>query len=218
MAEAKNFIKDFKEGDVIFGEYEPGNVFYLIKKGKVKITKISEKYEKILDILQEGAIFGEMAIIEQAPRSASAIAETDVQMTEFTKDNFKDLLSTHPELLVNLIRILSFRIYEAKRRLSILQLKDNEGKIIDALIMLAENVIRQTPDLKDTKNIVIQSSMASIGSWCGLDENSAKNILFNLEKMGKIETKPGVVIIKDLQELRRTIERKKKMAKAGMIE
>lgn len=214
----KNYIKEFKEGEIIFCEYEPGNVFYLIKKGKVKIAKISEKYEKILDILQDGAIFGEMAIIEQAPRSATTIAETDVVLTEFTKENFKELLITHPELLMNLIRVMSFRIFEAKRRLSILQIKDNEGKIMDSLIMLAENVIRQSPDIKDTKNVQIQSSHAAIGSWCGLDEANAKNILFNLEKQGKIETKPGVVVIKDLNDLRRTIERKKKMAKAGFNE
>ncbi|PKL11138.1 MAG: Crp/Fnr family transcriptional regulator, partial [Spirochaetae bacterium HGW-Spirochaetae-6] len=77
MAEQKSYVKNFKEGEIIFCEYEPGSTFYLIKKGRVKITKISEKYEKTLDVLGEGSLFGEMAIIEQAPRSATAIAETN---------------------------------------------------------------------------------------------------------------------------------------------
>jgi CRP-like cAMP-binding protein len=137
MSEQKSYVKSFKEGEIIFCEFEPGNTFYMIKKGKVRIAKVTEKYEKTLDILDEGSIFGEMAIIEQAPRSATVIAETDVTVTEFTKENFKEILSTHPELLVNLIRILCFRTFEAKRRLAVLQMKDSEGRLIDALLMLA---------------------------------------------------------------------------------
>ncbi len=215
----KQYIKEYKEGDIIFCEFEPGGTFYLIKKGKVKISKISEKHEKTLDIMGEGSIFGEMAIIEQAPRSASAIAETNVVLMEFTKENFKEVLSTNPQLLVNLIRIVCRRIFEAKRRLSVLEIKDNEGKIIDAILMLAENVLRRNPDLaEEEKYISIQAGINDIAHWCGLDETSTRSIMLNMERQEKIETKPGMIIIKDLQDLHRMIERKRKMAKAGLIE
>jgi len=214
MAEGqKNFLKEYKKDTVIFCEYEPGNAFYLIRKGKVKITKITEKYEKTIDILEEGSVFGEMAIIDQALRSATAIAETDVQLTEFTKENFKGILSTHAELLVNLIRIVCFRTTDAKRRLSLLQIKDDEGKVIDAILMLAEGLIRRNPELLEEKNIAINSTISDIGHWCGLDEKTAKSVIFNLEKMEKLESKPGAIIIKDYVDLRRILERKKKMAK-----
>lgn len=219
MAEQKSYVKNFKEGEIIFCEYEPGSTFYLIKKGRVKITKISEKYEKTLDVLGEGSLFGEMAIIEQAPRSATAIAETNVTVMEFTKENFRQILTTNPELLVNLIRILCFRIVEAKRRLSILEIKDAEGKVIDSLLMLVENIIRKSPSILDEERyITLSSTVKDIAHWCGLEENVAKGIMMNLERTGKIETKPGHITIKDLQDLHRIIERKRKMAKAGLIE
>lgn len=214
--EQNTYVKEYKQGTIIFCEYEPGSTFYLIKKGKVKISKISEKYEKTLDVLSEGSIFGEMSIIEQAPRSATAIAETDVVTMEFTKDNFKDILTGHPELLVNLVRILCFRTFEAKRRLSVLMVKDNEGKVIDALLMIAENMMRKNQELTEERPIAIASSVADIGHWCGLDEQATKMIIFNLEKAGKLEVKPGMITLKNFQELKRTIERKKKMSKAGL--
>lgn len=211
-----NYVKEFQQNTIIFCEHEPGNTFYLIKKGKVKISKISEKYEKTLDILSEGSIFGEMSIIEQAPRSATAIAETDVTVMEFTKENFKEILTSHPELLVNLVRILSYRTFEAKRRLSVLMIKDNEGKVIDALLMIAENMMRKNQEISDERPIAIASTIADIGHWCGLNEQATKVIVFNLEKAGKVELKPGFITIKNFQDLKRTIERKKKMAKAGL--
>ena len=216
--EPRKYVKEFKENQIIFCEFEPGNNFYMIKKGRVKVVKVTEKHEKTLDILSEGSIFGEMAIIEQAPRSASIIAETDVVVTEFTKENFKEILQSYPELLVNLIRILSVRIVEAKRRLSILQIKDNEGRIIDSLIMLAEQAMRRNPDLHDEKHIPVTTTIAEVGHWGGIEEKEAKTIVYNLEKSGKLETKPGMIMIKNFGDLKRTVERKKKMAQAGLLE
>lgn len=218
MADAKSYVKEYNEGDIIFCEFEPGNTFYMITKGRVRVSKISEDYEKTLDVLEEGSLFGEMAIIESAPRSATLIAETDVSLTEFTKDNFKAILAGHPELLSNLIRILCQRIYEAKRRLSVLQIKDDEGKLIDVILMLVENAIRKNSDLAEERLIPINTTIADLGYWCGLKEDEAKQIIYNLEKAGQLEAKPGMIVIKNLPDLIRIVERKKKMAQSGLLE
>jgi len=209
----KVYNKDYKAGQIIFCEFEPGTAFYMIRKGKVRISKISENQEKILDVLEEGSIFGEMAILEQAPRSATAIAETDVILTEFTKDNFKELLGQYPDLLVSLIRILSKRIFEAKRRLSVMQLKDEESKIIDAILMLVENSFKKDPETINEKEITINVSIEELGNWCGIDEKKAKTILFDLQRAGKVDIKPGAIVVKDLQDFVRTLERKRKFSK-----
>ena len=61
------FRVGFEKGEVIFCEYEPGDTFYLIQKGRVQIIKIMGEIEKTVAILQPGEIFGEMAILEEAP-------------------------------------------------------------------------------------------------------------------------------------------------------
>ena len=75
----ERFAVTFQKGDIIFCEYEPGDNFYLIQEGSVQIVKIMGNIEKIIDILYPGEIFGEMAILEEAPRSATAMANEKVK-------------------------------------------------------------------------------------------------------------------------------------------
>ena len=95
----------FCKDDIIFCEYEPGNNFYFLLEGRVKITKILSDREKILDILQPGEMFGEMAIIEEAPRSATIVAVDNVKALEFNKANFEVLMKSKPELAVKLLKV-----------------------------------------------------------------------------------------------------------------
>ena len=64
----------YQPNDIIFCEYEPGNEFYFLQEGRVKVTKIVSDMEKTLDIFHTGDIFGEMAILDEGPRSATARA------------------------------------------------------------------------------------------------------------------------------------------------
>ena len=73
LSQFERFAVTFNAGDIIFCEHEPGDTFYLIQSGRVQIVKIVDDIEKIIDILQPGEIFGEMAILEEAPRSASKV-------------------------------------------------------------------------------------------------------------------------------------------------
>jgi CRP/FNR family cyclic AMP-dependent transcriptional regulator len=73
MENLERFAKTFNPDEVIFFEHEPGDSFYLIQSGQVKIVRIMGDIEKILDILNPGEFFGEMAILEETARSASAI-------------------------------------------------------------------------------------------------------------------------------------------------
>ena len=70
----ERFAVNFQPGDIIFCEYEPGDNFYLIQSGRVQIVKILGNIEKNIDILVPAGIFVEMAIREEAPRSATGVA------------------------------------------------------------------------------------------------------------------------------------------------
>ena len=90
------FSKTFRKGDIIFCEYEPGDTFYLIQSGRVQIVRIIGELEKNIDILNPGEVFGEMAILEEAPRSATTIALDDVKALEFNRENFEVLMMGNP--------------------------------------------------------------------------------------------------------------------------
>ena len=133
------FSVTFRKGDIIFCEYEPGDTFYLIQAGRVQIVRIIGDLEKNIDVLYPGEVFGEMAILEEAPRSATTIALDEVKALEFNRENFEVLMMGNPQIAMKLLKLFVKRIYDQKRRFLILTLDDVEAKVADVFLMLAEN-------------------------------------------------------------------------------
>ncbi|MCK5735399.1 MAG: cyclic nucleotide-binding domain-containing protein, partial [Spirochaetaceae bacterium] len=98
LSKFERFAKTYKAGQIVFCEYEPGDAFYLIQSGRVKIVKIFGNIEKTIDILKPGEFFGEMALLENAPRSASIIALDDCKLLEFNRNNFEVLMIGNPQM------------------------------------------------------------------------------------------------------------------------
>ena len=101
LAAFTRFARTYHPGEIIFAEYEPGDSFYLIQAGKVKITKIVGDNEKTLDILQPPEMFGEMAVIEDRPRSATVTALKDTLVYFIPRDEMLVLLQRSPTLAFN---------------------------------------------------------------------------------------------------------------------
>jgi CRP/FNR family transcriptional regulator, cyclic AMP receptor protein len=93
-------------GETIFLESQPGDFLYAIVDGKVEIRK----GEKVLALLGEGEIFGEMAMLDNSPRSASAIAQTDCKVVRVNQDRFLKLLIRTPFFAVEVMRVMSERL------------------------------------------------------------------------------------------------------------
>jgi CRP/FNR family transcriptional regulator len=95
----------YKDNQMIFCENEPGDELYIIQGGKVKITKIVDE-EVLLAVLKPGDIFGEMALLENRPRSASAITFGDTSLMAINRQNFETMVQTQPQLATRLIQLL----------------------------------------------------------------------------------------------------------------
>src|SRR5258708_13282340 len=91
----QRFGKEFKRGHVLFREGEPGKEMYVIQAGKVNITKTVRDTEKILAQLGAGEFFGEMAILNNKPRSPGAVITEDGQLPVI------DPKTLHPLILLN---------------------------------------------------------------------------------------------------------------------
>ena len=118
------FAKKYEPEQVIISEFEPGNSFYLIQSGEVQLVKCVNGTKKNLDILKPGEFFGEMAILDNSPRSATCMAIGPVECLEFNKENFALLITGNPQLALILLKLFCKRIYDQKRRLRILTIKD----------------------------------------------------------------------------------------------
>lgn len=96
----------FAAGQAIFREGQPGDVLYIVVEGAVDILI----NEQMLEQLGPGDIFGEMALIEDRPRSATAIARTDCLLTPISRTHFLALIQRTPLFALQVMRVLAHRL------------------------------------------------------------------------------------------------------------
>jgi CRP-like cAMP-binding protein len=106
LAGANAPVKEFKAGDIIFKEGDAGTEFFVIQSGKVDIRLGNRQ----LGTLGDHDIFGEMALIDTAPRSATAVAVTDVKIVPVGEKQFLFLVSQTPHFALNVMRTLARRL------------------------------------------------------------------------------------------------------------
>lgn len=107
----------FKKGEIIFKEGELGNEMYIIQSGKVRIYKDIDGYDQTLTSLEKGDFFGEMAILEGLPRTATAEAEEDCVLIKINSANFISMIKSNVEIAIRIMRKLSLRLREATSQL-----------------------------------------------------------------------------------------------------
>lgn len=200
------FGVEYAQNEIIFCEFEPGNEFYFIQAGKVKIVKLISGKEKTIDVMGDGDVFGEMSILEEEPRSATAIAMTPVKLLKFHRDNFDALLQGNPQLAYKLLLIFSKRIYDAKRRLMILLLDEPQAKVMDVLIMLAE----QDPHVDFQSEITLRVTPQDLASWAGMAPEDVNKILSHLNQVDKIEFFADRIVVKNMRDFQRVVASRRK--------
>ena len=99
-------LREFKAGEVIFKEGDAAAEFFVIQRGKVDIRLGN----RLLGTLSDHDIFGEMALIDAAPRSATAIAATDVKLVPVSEKQFLFLVSRTPYFALKVMRVLARRL------------------------------------------------------------------------------------------------------------
>ncbi len=107
------FSCTFTAGDRVFEEGQPGNEMFIIQTGQVEILIKIDGEEHRLTLLEEGDFFGEMAILEDLPRTAAARAATDCTLVRIDRGTFDQLVKNDPEIAIRMLRKLSFRLREA---------------------------------------------------------------------------------------------------------
>ncbi len=200
------FGKVFEPGELIFCEFEPGNDFYFIQEGRVKIVKTIGGSQKTLDVLEPGDIFGEMAILEEEPRSASATAVDTVRALHFNRENFDSLMNGNPQLAYRLLVIFSTRIYDAKRRLQILLIEDIQAKVADVFLMLAE----KDPEYGNITQKVFNITVDDVASWCASPIGDVQKVISGFVKQGKLELFADRIVVSNINDFSRIVHAKKK--------
>jgi len=196
----------YKDNQMIFCENEPGDELYIIQGGKVKITKIVDE-EVLLAVLKPGDIFGEMALLENRPRSASAITFGDTSLMAINRQNFETMVQTQPQLATRLIQLLSERIWTAYRQLENLMIRDPLGRMYDTLLIQVEKQkIRITPKESYTFDFGVKELLNMVG----ISHDKGDYLVVELLEDKNITLDEGKLICTNLEELEKTVNFYKK--------
>ncbi len=110
MVETGEGVKEFKDGETIIKENETGKEMYVILSGEVEVFKEDDKERTVLALLREEDIFGEMALFDERPRSATVRAIGNVKLAVFDQDSFLEQIKKKPRLALQILKKMSQRI------------------------------------------------------------------------------------------------------------
>lgn len=132
--------KSYSRKSIVFHEGDHGDTLYIIKSGRVKIAKVAiDGREKTLTIMQPGDFFGEMAIFDNLPRSATAEAiDSDVRLFGLNKKDFERLVHEYPSIALRIMKDLTRRIRQINQQIEDLAFKDVHGRVSSTLFQLLE--------------------------------------------------------------------------------
>lgn len=136
LAQARRLPAD----STVFYEGDPADAVFVVVNGKVKVvTTSSDGKEFILSVLGAGQVFGEMGLLEAAPRSASVVTSTEVELLVIKREDFDHLLTSSPGISRKLMAILSRRLRRANSKMESLAYMDVAGRLARYLLDLARD-------------------------------------------------------------------------------
>ena len=198
LGNSEELKRTYPDNTMIFCEHEPGNALYIVQSGKVKITKMVANKEVLLAVLKEGDIFGEMALLENKPRSASAISYGGCNLMYVNKENFKNMISQQPQTITRLICLLAERTWTVYRQLLNLQMKSKLQRTYDTLLIQLE---KAKINIKHGKSHTFEFGTKELAKMVGLTEEESQPIMTEIFKNAKVfKEQDDKIYVTDIEE------------------
>lgn len=173
-------VKTFPANTVVLLEGEKSDSLYMILEGKVKVFASEDAgNEVILSIQSRGEFFGEMTLVDDAPRSASVVTIQPTRLMMMSRAAFLECLTAHPEVAYNLIRVLIARVRVLTDNIKSLALLDVYGRVARTLLSLAAPV---------GNRLIVQQKLThqEIANMVGASREMVTRILKDLKDRGAI--------------------------------
>jgi CRP/FNR family cyclic AMP-dependent transcriptional regulator len=189
LASRRRYPKD----TVVFFENEEGDFFFMIVEGRIKVTILGDDgREVILSILGAGDFFGEMALLDNEPRSATAIAVEDSELVSLHRHDFQSVLADNRSIMSALIKILAARIRKANHQISTLALLDVYGRVARVIVDMARDEGRR---LKDGRIAFRRATHQEIANRIGTTRETVTRMLKDLERQGMLHIEGKEIVV-----------------------
>ena len=170
----KLIIRRFGPNQIIFHLGDPGGLLYIISSGKVKIShSTADGQEAVLAILGAGDFFGELALLDDSPRSASAESIEDTETLTLHRDEFLNYLDNNPAFARHVLNVLSRRIRHLNNQISDIFFLDLPARLARTLVLLADQHGRKTADGTTIELALTQTDLAEMTGATRVSINKA---------------------------------------------
>ncbi len=180
-------MRRFSPGQIIFHHGDPGGLLYIISSGKVKITHATpDGQEALLAILGQGEFFGELALLDNSTRSATAVAIQQTATLTLHRDDFRRFIAQNPDFAMHVLQTMAQHIRRLNGQLSDIFFLDLPGRLARTLLRLAEQHGKVTPD-----GILIDLSLTQtdLAEMTGATRVSINKTLGRFRRAGWVKTK-----------------------------
>jgi len=196
-------MQETPKNEPIYFAQEPSNSIFFLKKGRVKLSRISpEGKEMIIALVNPGEVFGELAILDVMERSDFASAMDDSLICAISRDDFKAFLEKNPDLNLKISRLIGFKLRKFSERIEELVFKDAQQRVISFIINLAIDHGKKIGDEYFIKPFLKHQDIAKLTACSRQTVNS---ILTELRDKKLINFDRRKLIISDMNYLKELI-------------
>lgn len=196
--------KRFPSGTAIFFQDDPADSLYVVLSGSAKVFRTSEDgRDRILMILRSGDAFGELAMIEGLPRSATVQTLEDTEMLAVSRKEFETFARAHPDFLWKLLQAMAERLRKINEDVLDLSFKDVPYRV---LRLLSQLVARHGVSGPDGWRIKMPLSVREMSSMVGANTETVSRLLDRYESEGLVRRQGPNWIVPDHGALERALE------------
>ena len=195
------FGREFAAGDVLFREGDPGDQMYVIQNGTVRITKNVAGADRVIAILGPGEFLGELAILNDKPRVATATVVTDMRCLVIEAKTLESMVTRSGEIAMRLIKKLAKRIDSADALIELLMHRDPKARLMLALSRHAD-AFGETTDA----GIRIRTSSEDLARDVGVESAVTVEVMTRLRRLRLATEDAEGIVIADVGRLQDFVE------------
>jgi CRP/FNR family transcriptional regulator, cyclic AMP receptor protein len=196
----------FRRGEVLFHEGDPGDALFVVASGAVKVVVPSEDGEEaILATLRRGDFLGELALLDGAPRSASAIALEPTEALTLPREQFRALVAGEPAIRDALLAAVAGELRRLTTHVAELHFLDLTGRLAARLARLADEHGERQPNGEIRLDAPLTQS--DLAAMIGATRQSVNKLLGEFEADGLLRMERDSIVVPDLARLSETAHR-----------
>lgn len=194
----------YKKNMIIFMEGEPGEGFHYVKRGKVKIVKMSQDgREHILAILGPGEVFAEVLLFNRGPYPATSVALEDSVIGVIKNMDLENVVAANARIALHIIRVLNQKLLHAQMKIKTLALSDTLARTAQILSRLSLQYGQRVPE---GIQINVDMTRQELANLVGTTRETVSRVLSSMKKDKVIDFADQQIIIKDEKRLNRYTE------------